>query len=154
MKVKRLRNRESMWSTSDKIALMEVYRDEWKHRDQMFTSYMWRFVTISLIVTFLPNVLGAKDMFPEVAKTFPLWVFPLVGMLCSVLGMYVGFAENKRIKYIDQAYRRIETTLPVTFQTEKIHKSVFKLTIIKLLFIVMHIVTFTLGMLNFRFYLV
>lgn len=39
------------------LALMTLYRDEWKQRDQVFISYFWRFVYLSLVVTFLPNFL-------------------------------------------------------------------------------------------------
>lgn len=135
------------------IALMSLYRDEWKHRDQMFTSYMWRFVTLSLIITFLPNVLEAKNTFPEVARAFPLWAFPLFGMVCSLLGFYLGFAENKRITNIDKAYRRIGELLPENYQTEKITEWYFKPRTNKLLCSVMYSATFTLAILNFSFYI-
>lgn len=133
------------------IALMSVYRDEWKHRDQMFTSYMWKFVTLSLIITFLPNVLESQKMFPEMAKTFPLWVFPLFGMACSFLGLYLGFAENKRITNIDKAYRRIEELLPQKYKAEKITEWYFKPRTNNLLCLVMHGATLALAILNFSF---
>ena len=33
------------------IALMALYRDEWKYRDQMFATLLWKFVSLSLIIT-------------------------------------------------------------------------------------------------------
>lgn len=147
------KDNQNMLGTENCIALMSLYRDEWKHRDQMFTSYMWRFVTLSLIITFLPNVLGPKNMFPAVADTFPLWIFPLFGMICSLLGLYLGLAENKRITNIDKAYKRVGELLPESYRTEKITEWYFKPRTNKLLCGVMYCATSVLAILNFSFYI-
>lgn len=39
-------------SAENRIALMAVLRDEWKYRDQTFFLYFWRFIYLSLVVTF------------------------------------------------------------------------------------------------------
>lgn len=49
-------------SSENRIALMAVLRDEWKYRDQTFCLYFWRFIYLSLVVTFLPAFLKATGM--------------------------------------------------------------------------------------------
>jgi len=46
-------------ASENHIALMNLYRDEWKYRDQWFISSFWRLVYLSLIISFLPNFLSA-----------------------------------------------------------------------------------------------
>ena len=115
----------TLQSESDRIALMAIYRDEWKYRDQTFTSYLWRLVYLSLIITFLPNFLDAMNAKLEIIKKFPSWVFPLAGIFCSLLGLYIGLAAIKRIHSIDEAYQNILKGFPADCCVEKYEKSYF-----------------------------
>lgn len=109
------------------IALMTLYRDEWKYRDQWFISTFWRFVYLSLIITFLPNFLTAVNAESELVFALPIWVHSSAGIICALFGLYIGIVESKKITYIDLAYRRIEEELPPEYQVEKIKKLPIKL---------------------------
>ncbi len=52
----------NLQNAENHIALMTLYRDEWKYRDQMFVSLLWKFVSLSLIITFLPNFLSSINI--------------------------------------------------------------------------------------------
>lgn len=114
-------------NSENHIALMNLYRDEWKYRDQWFISSFWRLVYLSLVISFLPNFLSAISIKSELAARLPLWVFSMSGIICALFGLYIGIVENKKITYIDRAYRAIENELPEEYQVEKIKNSPAKL---------------------------
>ena len=68
-------------STEDIISLMELYRSEWKFRSQEFVSYFWRFIYLSLIITFLPNFLNAFDVSADIVNLLPNWIFSIFGIV-------------------------------------------------------------------------
>lgn len=107
------------------IALMTLYRDEWKHRDQMFVNYFWRFLYLSLVITFLPNFLQAININPDVTKILPTWIFSVAGIISSAFGLYLGLAENQRITNIDLAYKKILEDLPLEYRVKPIRKKAF-----------------------------
>ena len=41
-----------LFDVENYLALMNLYRDEWKYRDQWFISTFWRMVYLSLIISF------------------------------------------------------------------------------------------------------
>lgn len=140
-------------SIENRIALMTLYRDEWKYRDQAFASSMWRFVTLSLIITFLPHVLAAGEMVPALAQAVPMWMFPLFGMISSLLGWYLGRADNTRITNIDNVYKTIRHTLPEGCEPDDVKMLIFKPRMNNLLCTVMYGATFILAAANFAFYI-
>ncbi len=109
------------------LALMNLYRDEWKYRDQWFISTFWRLVYLSLIISFLPNFLAAFSVESELVTKLPVWVFSVLGILCALFGLYIMIVENKKITYIDNAYRVLENELPKKYRVEKMKKSPAKL---------------------------
>ena len=56
------------------IVLMTLYRDEWKYRNEWFMSVFWRFVYLSLIITFLPNFLVAVNTESKLVSTLPVTI--------------------------------------------------------------------------------
>lgn len=110
-------------NVEDYFALMNLYRDEWKYRDQWFISTFWRLVYLSLIISFLPNFLAAFSVESELVTKLPVWVFSMFGIICALFGMYIMFVESKKISYIDKAYRVLEGELPEKYQVKKIKKS-------------------------------
>lgn len=121
-----LKSIETMDRVEDRIALMKVYRDEWMHRDNGFASFFWKFIYLSLIITFLPNVLEAINTRPDMVTDLPSWIFPVAGVICAVFGIYLGYAENQRIKAIDEAYKGILETLPDEVRVKKFQAPLLK----------------------------
>ena len=101
------------------LSLMEIYRNEWIYRDSDLTSTIWRYVLISLVITFLPNLItefGVEQI--PLVKALPPFVFSLLGCMSAGLGMYLSLACAKRVEYVDKAYWRIMGFLPHKYQLE------------------------------------
>lgn len=116
-------NKVELSDADNYIDLMNLYRDEWKYRDQWFISTFWRLVYLSLIISFLPNFLAAVSVESELVVKLPVWVFSVLGIICALFGLYIMIVENKKITYIDNAYRVIEEELPEKYRVEKMKKS-------------------------------
>lgn len=116
-------NKVELSDVDNYIDLMNLYRDEWKYRDQWFISTFWRLVYLSLIISFLPNFLAAVSVESELVVKLPVWVFSVLGIICALFGLYIMIVENKKITYIDNAYRVIEEELPEKYRVEKMKKS-------------------------------
>lgn len=116
-------NKVELSDVDNYIDLMNLYRDEWKYRDQWFVSTFWRLVYLSLIISFLPNFLAAVSVESELVVKLPVWVFSVLGIICALFGLYIMIVENKKITYIDNAYRVIEEELPEKYRVEKMKKS-------------------------------
>lgn len=113
-------------SAEDIISLMELYRSEWKFRSQEFVSYFWRFIYLSLIITFLPNFLNAFDVSADIVNLLPNWIFSIFGVAFSLFGLYFGLAENKRITNLDITYKRIAKALPKDARVSNIDEWYYK----------------------------
>jgi hypothetical protein len=130
------------------IVLMTLYRDEWKYRNEWFMSVFWRFVYLSLIITFLPNFLVAVNTESKLVSTLPIWVHSIAGIICALFGLYIGITESKKITYIDLAYRRIEKDLPLEYQIKKIDNLPVKLRNNNILCITIYTVIILLSITN------
>ncbi len=133
------------------IALMALYRDEWKYRDQMFATLLWKFVSLSLIITFLPNFLASIDITSELVSNLSVEIHSIAGIVCSLFGLYIGLSENNRITNIDLAYREVEKEFPDEYCVKKIDKHPTKLRINITLCLVMYSITILLAIANMIF---
>ena len=101
------------------LTLMSVYRDEWMHRDSDMLSTLWRLVTISLVITFLPNLIGRLGFSGSPLVTnLPIACFSCAGIVCSGFGMFISIGESTRIRYIDEKYWDTMRHLPEEYQLE------------------------------------
>jgi len=111
------------------LSLMSLYRDEWKYRDQAFTSTFWRIVYLSLITIFLPDFLRSINFSNQLIVVIPKCIFAFAGIIFCVFGLYIGFAENQRITSLDLAYRNIEKRLPDAYREKMAENKLLKLRI-------------------------
>ena len=137
-----------LFDVENYLALMNLYRDEWKYRDQWFISTFWRMVYLSLIISFLPNFLAAFSVESELVTKLPVWVFSVLGILCALFGLYIMIVENKKITYIDNAYRVLENELPEKYRVEKMQKSPARLRTNNVLCVVIFLVIILLSIVN------
>ncbi|RKI79045.1 hypothetical protein D7V83_15970 [bacterium 0.1xD8-71] len=137
-----------LFDVENYLALMNLYRDEWKYRDQWFISTFWRMVYLSLIISFLPNFLAAFSVESELVTKLPVWVFSVLGILCALFGLYIMIVENKKITYIDNAYRVLENELPEKYRVEKMKKSPARLRTNNVLCVVIFLVIILLSIVN------
>lgn len=146
-----VRYKENLIGIENHLALMTLYRDEWKHRDQMFVSFFWRFLYLSLVITFLPNFLKAFNIEADIVNALPIWLFSIAGIGCSILGLYLGLAENKRITEVDLAYKKVAASLPHAYQVKKITEKYYAPRLNVLLCWVSYSITIFLAICNFAF---
>ena len=106
-------------SKSDKervIQLMEVYQNEWIHRDQMFWKQLFTFFYGILIMIALPY-LDYVDL--KLPNPFKLILY-IVSITLSVLLIIVVDAYVIRIKAIQQSYKRLNDLLPERYRRVKV----------------------------------
>lgn len=94
------------------LTLLAFYRDEWKYRDSYFISIFWRYISLSLIVTFFPNLVNNIGFSGNAIAELPIWVFSLAGIFLSLFGAYMTIGEQIRIKKLDEIHKKLMKKLP------------------------------------------
>lgn len=108
-----MNEQEQQWSYDQTLKLMALYREEWKHRDLDMMSILWRLVFISLVITFLPNLIGRIGIENSpLANNLPVIVYSVAGIVCALFGLYISVGGAKRIENIDKKYWDLMNNLP------------------------------------------
>jgi hypothetical protein len=103
-------------SFSDFISLMNVYLNEWSSRDAQLWKQIFTYFIACLVVMVLPFTNLINDRFPD----FPLWLFPAIGMVMSLIFFYIGRAYSIRLKCVGDVYMRMINMLPKDLQRGKV----------------------------------
>lgn len=111
---------EELKQSENTIALMALYRQEWEYRDANFYFLFWRFMYLSLIIVFLPNLVNHFGITGIHISKIPTWIFSIIGIACTFVGFYVTYNEEKRIEEIDKAYKKLLNELPKEYQVGSI----------------------------------
>ncbi|MBR0405279.1 MAG: hypothetical protein IJI68_08785 [Eggerthellaceae bacterium] len=84
------------------ISLMNIYHADWMHRDNLFWKQAFAYFLGILAVSALPfiNIWDVKAL----PLSFPLCVFPIVGLFLSVGFLCVMLAYCKRVKMSRDSY--------------------------------------------------
>ena len=98
----------------DLISLMEIYLSEWCHRDQMLWSQVFRFFYVTVLVTFLPNLVDFLGV--RLPSNLPNIIFPIAGMCLSLVFLYVSLGYTKRLEAASEVYKRLISFLPPHLQ--------------------------------------
>ena len=98
-------NKEEINLNADQIiSLMSVYLDEWKHRDKILWSQVFKIFYAVLLVTILPNIASFLEIsLPEINKIF----FPIAGTVMNVIFLYVGLGYAKRLEASADTYKNV-----------------------------------------------
>lgn len=141
---------EALEGKENILALVAMLKEEWKFRDEHFTSTFWRFAYISLIVTFLPMVIGQWEI--SLVNAVPGYIYSIAGILFSLLGLYICIGLEKRIVALDMTYDRILQELPRQYQIQKLDQlrngKFFKVRLNYVLCISVFSILILLGILN------
>lgn len=100
------------------ISLMNMYLNEWEHRDQMLWSQVFKYFYACLIVTVLPY--AADKMQITLPEGMDSRYFPFVGVVMGFIFLYVGLGYAYRLKAIGDTYKRLNNMLPKVFQRDSI----------------------------------
>lgn len=100
------------------VSLMSVYLSEWKHRDSLFWSQIFKLFYGSVIISFVPNLsdhLGFK--IPTYIHSL---IFPVIGIVFSLFSLYVAYGYACRLKASGDTYRKLMHELPEEFYQDSI----------------------------------
>ena len=95
------------------ISLLNVYFMEWRHRDQILWVQTFRFYYATLIIILLPNIAARLQIDLPV---IPNLVYRLVGLLVSIVFLYISIGYAIRLHIISKSYRNILDKLPQGYE--------------------------------------
>lgn len=99
------------------ISLLNVYLTEWIQRDQILWAQLFKFFYAILIIILLPNLARHFDL---ALPNLPIFIFRLIGLLFSLLFLYVSLGYAIRLQAISDTYRDIINTLPKEYRRKSI----------------------------------
>lgn len=85
----------------DELETLKILHDEWKFRVTYFWKISIKFYFANLILTLLPLIHGIWDV-DLIYFGIPLWIFPILGMLASLVITIVAGVEINTIRDIDK----------------------------------------------------
>lgn len=86
------------------IALMDVYLNEWMHRDELLWTQVFKFFYANLVVIVLPNIAEFIGIvLPEINKK----AFPIIGIFMAIIFLYVGIGYTMRLRASSRTYVKI-----------------------------------------------
>lgn len=111
-------------TTEQLLNLMNVYYAEWSHRDEILWKQTYLFFFAAFIITIFPFV---KIWDVSLPKSIPTSIFPIIGIVISIAGLWITIQYAKRLNKSSQTYRKLIKQLPKQFQREEIYvKKSFK----------------------------
>lgn len=98
-----VRKREAL--TNDQIiSLMDIYLNEWEHRDELLWEQVFRCFYATLIVTVLPNIASFVGIeLPQINAK----LFPIIGIVMSLVFLYVGLGYAMRLRASSKTYVKV-----------------------------------------------
>ena len=103
---------------ADIIALINVYLEEWKHRDTILWAQAFRFFYATLIVMLLPNLTNYLHI--QLPSYVPVKAFPLMGIIMSIVFFYISYGYALRLIAISDTYTKILDMLDKKFRRKKL----------------------------------
>jgi len=101
--------------TDQHLHLMELYLSEWEHRDSSLWKQAFAYFIFSFAVTVFPFV-SPWNLCEQLVPYLPKWIFPLVGMVLSVVFGFVIFGYVRRFRRTGEAYRNMIKNLPERYR--------------------------------------
>lgn len=105
------------------ISLLNIYLEEWRLRDQLIWSQMYKFFYAILIITLLPNLdFYLKSNLPNL----PIYIFRGLGIFFSFIFLYVSWGYTVRLHAITDTYQNIINKLPKEYQRKSVQEFKYK----------------------------
>lgn len=105
------------------ISLLNLYFSEWSHRDQILWAQIYKFYYAILIFILLPNL---ADHFQLNLPTIPVFIFRIIGLILSLIFLYISLGYAIRLQAIGDTYQNIINKLPKDYQRESIKNIKYK----------------------------
>lgn len=129
-------------NNDESIKLMEIYLNEWKHRDNMFWKQVSTYFFAVLIVIILPFS-NIWDI--DLSFKIPNFVFPLIGMVLSLVFLVIGKSFADRLTWVSKTYESIINMLPKKYRRKEVHNP--KLRLVYFVVYIMFVILFGLSLL-------
>ena len=127
------------------IHLLNVYLNEWKHRDAILLSQIYRNFYAILIIMILPNVTLHLNI--NIPQIIPV-LFPVVGIAMTVIFCYASLGYAKRLEAIGVTYQNLIDTLPNQYRRLKlddVNGKIYKIQISRFLCIILTFALLAVG---------
>ena len=104
-------------TTEELLELMDIYLSEWKHRDILLWRQIFTFFFVIMLVYFFPYFANWGENLIDI---LPGWICLIIGIVLSILFLFVGIGYSTRLKASGNSYQKIIDKLPTQFQRVKI----------------------------------
>ena len=105
------------------LKAMDIYLNEYIHRDSHMWSQNFKFFYAALICTIFPYVGNHFDLKMINQMEHATVVFPIVGIILALVFLYNSFGLTKRFRAVSSTYIRLATKeLPKELRLESIDK--------------------------------
>ena len=102
---------------SETISLLNVYLTEWSHRDKELWSKALKLYYAILVIILFPNI---TNFFNVILPSLPAIIFRVIGLLLSLIFLYVTFGYAIRFQAIADTYQSIINELPDKYRRKSI----------------------------------
>lgn len=102
------------------LKAMEIYMQEYIHRDTHMWSQIYKFFLSTLVIIILPNITSRIGIKIPPMLDHKHWVFPLLGIIMSFVFLYNSFNLVKRFQICSQTYDKLIKQLPQNLRRETI----------------------------------
>ncbi|MCH5192186.1 MAG: hypothetical protein J1F23_08495 [Oscillospiraceae bacterium] len=103
--------------TNELLSLMDLYLSEWFHRDSLLWKQAFTYFFAILVISILPF---AKLWGINFDSVIPKWIFPLIGLILSVLFFVFSMGYAERVEAVGAIYRDLINMLPQEYRRKKI----------------------------------
>ncbi|MCD7722843.1 MAG: hypothetical protein LUH82_02670 [Clostridiales bacterium] len=110
--------KETQANTQEIFKAMEIYIQEYIHRDKCLWKQSFTFYYATLIVIFAPYFTNLFNM-PEQFLN-KMWLFPAAGVVMALIFLFRAFSLGKRFQAISFTYDKLIKSLPKQLQRESI----------------------------------
>ena len=91
-------------SEKDLLGLLNIYLEEWKHRDNIMWNQVFRIYYATLIITILPYIEILKN---DSGNKFDNKICFWISLIMSFFFLYIGLAYGLRLKAIGDTYMKL-----------------------------------------------
>lgn len=131
-------------SNSERIAMLSIYMEEWKYRDQTMLATLYKTSFISFVIIMLPYLKTYFGISQELP--FKDWMFSLCGIILALIFVPVNLGNLARQKKSSETIRKIIDLLPEELQREGIDGfSLAHMRVAQYLVFVLQLAVFVLG---------
>ena len=105
-------------TTDQLLSLMNLYFSEWTHRDSIMWKQIFTFFFAIFVIVLLPfaNIWDVALVGP-----LPPVLFPIVGLVLTLIFLYVSLGYARRLSKVGESYRELIEHIPKEYQRNSIY---------------------------------